>query len=322
MTYNFCTLFDKNYAYRGLAMYFSLAKHCSNFVLWVLCMDGEIYDLLLGMNLPNVFLIKLSDVEDNELLAIKKSRSSGEYCWTITSSFMLHIFKTDLRIRSITYLDADLYFFSTPKPIFDEIGDGSILIVRHNYSKELYYQEERSGIYNVSLVCIKNDKEGRRCLEWWRRQCIKWCYSKHENGKFGDQMYLNDWPTRFKGVHVLRQKGANLAPWNLNRYIVSSYKDQVFVDEDPLIFFHFHSLKIYGYDNFSLYLNSYLISFFDEKVVYSPYVDHLNAIIKKIRNDFPKFTYGFDNRPTLEIRLKQFVKRKLLILFYLRSFLR
>lgn len=321
MTYNFCTLFDKNYIFRGLAMYFSLKEHCQDFRLWILCMDDIVYQQLQKMNLEKVELIKLVDLEDEELLRVKIDRTIPEYCWTLSSSLPLFILKNNSHLEFITYLDSDLYFYSSPTVIFEEIGDNSILIVRHNYSKELAYLEERSGIYNVSLVVIKNDENGLACLKWWRERCLGWCYSRFEDGKFGDQMYLNDWPSRFIGVKVSRNKGVNLAPWNLNKYNLVKKGDQIFVDEDELVFYHFHSLKMFGRDNFLNYQNFYLIRPQDEKNIYFPYLKSINELILDFSKNYSGYIYGFDKKVSFKNTIKYWLKKKLFFIFYLKSLL-
>jgi hypothetical protein len=64
-----------------------------------------------------------------------------------------------------------------------------------------------------------------------------------EDGKYGDQKYLENWPKRFDGVVVLKHKGANLAPWNVEDYSISLRNGQVMVDNDPVIFYHFSGLR-------------------------------------------------------------------------------
>lgn len=322
MTYNFCTLFDKNYIFRGLAMYYSLKEHCLDFKLWILCMDDVVFNQLAKMNLESIGLIKLSDLEDEELSKIKSGRTIAEYCWTLSSSLPLYIFKNNPELELVVYLDSDLYFYSSPNSIFEEMGDSSILIVRHNYSKELAYLEERSGIYNVCLFVIKNNEVGIKCLKWWRERCLEWCFSRLEEGKFGDQMYLNDWPTRFEGVKIVKSKGVNLAPWNLNKYNLTNSGNQIFVDEDELVFYHFHSLKIFGYNNFLRYQNFYLIRSEDEKLVYPPYLKSLNEIFLDFSRNYPEYGYGFDKKGNFRNRIKYWLKKKLFIFFYLKSLLK
>ena len=99
------------------------------------------------------------------------------------------------------------------------------------------------GLYNVGFLSFRRDDDGLRCLQWWRDRCIEWCYCRIEDGRYADQRYLDDWPTRFRNVTVLQHKGANLAPWGLAQYQVATYGDQVRVDEQSLMFFHFHGLR-------------------------------------------------------------------------------
>ena len=321
MIYNFCTLFDKNFIYRGLALYQSLLATKINFELWILCMDDIVYEQLKKMNLQSVELIKLAVFEDgdSELLKIKATRSLTEYCWTISSSLPLYIFKYNPSLNNLAYLDSDLYFFSTPEPIYEEMGENSISIVRHNYSKELGYLEARSGIYNVRMIIFKNDELAKKCLKWWRERCLEWCFSYYEGGKLGDQMYLNDWPERFVGVHVVKNKGVNLAPWNLNKYLITKKGDDIFVDEDKLIYYHYHSFKMYCDGNFQLFYSSYLISGNDKNIIYSPYILKIKELVAKMKLESNGNVFGFNQKMGLYLRIKSFLKSKLSILFYFKS---
>lgn len=244
--YTFCTYFDKNYLPRGLALYRSLEEHCQRpFTLWVLCFDDETYEILAELDLPNVRLISEQEFEagDSQLVNTKTNRNRVEYYWTCTPSLPLYVLRHDPTADVITYLDADLLFFSDPRPIYEEFGNNSILIIEHRYAPEKAQLATTSGIYNVGLMAFRRDESGLACLNWWRARCLEWCYARVEDNKFGDQKYLDDWPTRFTDVTVLQHPGAGLAPWNLTRYTIDVASDVISVDGDALIFYHYHGFK-------------------------------------------------------------------------------
>ncbi|MCK4744838.1 glycosyl transferase [Candidatus Parcubacteria bacterium] len=303
MKYDFCTLFDRNYLTRGLALYNSLLEHCSDFNLWILCMDDIAYDLLDKMNLEKAKLIKLSDFEDEKLLAIKSGRGAGEYCWTCTSSLIFYILKKHPDMDMVAYLDADMYFYSSPKPVYEEFGDNSVMIIPHRFSPEQKYLKKEKGIFNVGMVIVRNDKHGLECVEWWRERCIEWCFDYYEDGKLGDQLYLNCWPEKFKGVHILRHKGANLAPWNVGQYRVTKKDKNIFVDFDILIFYHFHSLKIYPGFKLQMCNFAYDISINKRKLIYTPYIEGLKKAMEQIKVVDPEFNYGFSPTPPVLQRM-------------------
>ena len=48
---------------------------------------------------------------------------------------------------------------------------------------------------------------------------MEWCFNRFEEGKFGDQKYLDKWPELFDDkVHILSNKELLLAPWNATRF--------------------------------------------------------------------------------------------------------
>ena len=239
---HFCTYFDRNYLIRGMAMIQSLAAHCPAARVWVLCLDDETHQTLTLLDLPAIRAIALGEFEqaNQDLLAVKPERPTFDYYLTCTPSLPLFVFDHFPEVKLITYLDADLFFFADPAPLFAEIGNGSIGLVRQRMTAQYPNADEKYGIYNVAWVTFRGDAAGHASLRWWRARCIEWCYNRVEEGKFGDQKYLDDWPTRFANVVVLTHKGADLAPWNLaNHDLTTDGARRVFVDEQPLIFFHF-----------------------------------------------------------------------------------
>ena len=207
-------------------------------------MDDSCYKVLRQLNLPYMNLITLQDFEkdDSELQGTKHNRTRVEYYFTCTPSLPLYVFRNYSKVDIITYLDADLLCFANPEPIYEEFAQHSIAIISHRFSQNLK-QFEKRGIYNVGYLSFNRNEDAFECLNWWRQKCIEWCYDRVEGVRYADQKYLDDWPTRFKGVVVLQHKGVNLAPWNLDNYQIISKDKGLWVDEDPLVFFHFHGLR-------------------------------------------------------------------------------
>lgn len=315
MTYNFCTLFDKNYAYQGIALYNSLASNCSDWQIFILCLDDEVYDLLSKLNLDKAHLIKLADIEDQKLLEAKANRSRGEYCWTLASVFTYYLLKNNQDLENIAYLDSDIYFYSSPEPIYKELGDDSVLIIKHNYPNKLKYLE-KNGIYNVAMLIFKNNQDSLTCLEWWKDEVLKWCYNRCEDGKFGDQAYLDDWTTRFKGIHVLSHLGADVAPWNLDQYKVCKEQGVTKINNQDLIFYHFHTFKLIAENKFQLHSSFYSFNKKVEDLIYSPYTQEIKLILEKVKDTDNSFNYGYRKGESLIDIIKQQIKRLIVLIYF------
>lgn len=294
MGHAYCTLFDRIFLFRGLALYESLEQHAGEFTLWILCMDDTVHDVLSELSLPHAELIRLSDFEDDALRAAKRTRNPLEYCWTCTPGVPLWVLRNHPGLESVTYVDADLMFFSDPEPLFDELGDGSVSIIEHRYAPRWQHLVTQSGIYNVEYLTFRNDTRGLSVLEWWRQRCIEWCYDRVEDGKVADQMYLNDWPRRFPGVVVLQHPGAGVAPWNVEAYQVADGPEGITVDGRPLIFYHYSSFAITDEGGLGFIPASpdYVISERDERILYAPYETAIRRAVNKTRAVAPDYSYG------------------------------
>lgn len=294
--HNFCTLFDSNYLTRALALYRSLEKTGEDFMLYAVCFDELAHQILLKYNLPKLVLIRLDEFESPELRAVKNQRTAGEYCWTCTPHVIRYVLDTfDLSV--VTYLDADLCFYAKPSLLLQEWeqSGASVLITSHRYTPR-YDQSEASGIYCVQFMTFKADERGLTVLQWWQERCLEWCYNRVEDGKFGDQKYLDDWLQRFEGVHVLSHLGGGVAPWNVQQYRLSKRSDHLYVDDSPLVFYHFHGYKHYADGIHEL--GNYQLSRDVLTLLYRPYVQSLAAQQLEVEKLLP----GFDRGRAVRVR--------------------
>lgn len=286
MVYNFCTLFDSNYIHKGLALYDSLSAVSDNFHLYVAAFDDKCYEILSELKLQNLTVVSQSEIEDDELIRVKPTRNRAEYCWTAGPSVLYYFIKT-FDLEHCNYVDSDLMFFSSFLPIYEEIGENSVAITEH-FTEKI---DDLAGRFCVQYLYFKNDVEGMKALTWWRDECINWCYARFEDGKYGDQKYLDQFPDRFNKVCILKNRGAGVAPWNDFQYDFSDFGIIKYQKElIPIIFYHFHGTKFEIKDS-DLILNTvtYDSNFNLNKNIFYPYLNsikdvHNKYLYKNIRN--------------------------------------
>jgi len=261
MTHHFCTYFDINYWPRAQSLLDSLERHCPSFTIHMLCMDDACYKKVRALGRPHVVPMRLAELEEAQpaLPRVKNTRSQLEYYFTCGPAFIRHLMDRYPHADVMTYLDADLYFFHDPEPLFEAFQGHSIGATFHNlpglqkrrifsahHLPAFHRRRLREGKYNVGWLNFRHDADGLACLDWWRDRCIEWCYDRYEDGKYADQLYLDQWSSLFKGFYAFTHRGANVGMWNVGDYRFSLRGDTVYVGDDPLIFYHFHGFKKVG----------------------------------------------------------------------------
>ena len=234
----FCTLFDSYYINKGIALYLSLEKVTSDFHLYVMAFDKDCYEKLQSCGFKHMTVESSEDFETPELLAVKPSRTKAEYCWTCGPSVVYH-FLTKYKLPEITYLDSDLFFLSDPHIIKEESEGSSIVISRQGVGEQ---KSLRYGKYCVQYVTFKNDKDGVGALTWWKDRCIEWCFSRYEDGKYGDQKYLDQFEVLFNNVHVVQNRGF-IGPWDVPYYEFTDRTLKYKGEEYPFVFFHMSGMR-------------------------------------------------------------------------------
>jgi hypothetical protein len=296
-------------------MYESLMDHSSDFHLYIFAFDDLTYEILLNLNLDMVTVVSYRDFETDELKEVKKERSIAEYCWTCTSSVISYVLDK-YNVADCTYVDSDLFFYSDPSVLISELAQfkKNVLITEHRYSYlPRLYEEKRAGRFCVQFMTFLNEESSLKVLDKWRKQCINWCYARHEDGKFGDQKYLDEWPSTYQNIHILRNQGGGIAPWNLSQYrfkkdgnsITGHVKKtgSVFAT----VFFHFQYIKFL--ENGSYDVGWYPIPSSVMKLFYKPYIVRIVEIEGRLQKLNVNYRTGFTNFKA--INFKNFLKIRL-----------
>ena len=301
MTTVLCTLYNSLYLDKGLVLYDSLCECAKDFKLYVLCMDDKCYDVLSDLNLEHHIPIRLSEFErdDLALMEAKANRSFGEYCWTCSSSLILYILEK-YNEPICTYIDSDLYFYKDPQILIDEMfcARKSVLITPHRFTKENKHLEV-NGIYCVEFNAFVNNSEALEVLRKWRNDCLECCTSENDGEHFGDQKYLDEWPTIYNCVYVCPHLGAGVAPWNIKAYKLHVYDAnnvQLYskIDKDivDLVFYHYHYITFIDEDTVNVHVAETKVGV-QLKLVRSLYIDYLKRIQVK-RKDL-EVLYGVES---------------------------
>ena len=314
----FCTLFDSRYFSRGIAMCESLLRHAPEARIYLFAFDDLCRDAARALGMRNVTVIPLEELEDEALRAAKANRGWVEYMWTCTPATIRHVLQR-YGEPLCTYVDADIYFYAPPAVLLEELAGHDVMITEHRYTPA-HDQSATSGIYNVQFMPFRGSPGGRAVLDWWLSACLDSCELNPAEGKCGDQKYLDDWPSRFAGVHVLRHLGGGVAPWNVQQYRFRRAADRVLGTEIAtgkafdLVFYHFHAFKLTEQRNVQLTSLGYPLGADAVDLIYRPYVRELLRAGERVR----ALGMGFDPHGALaeaKPRLRQrmgILKRRLL----------
>ncbi len=297
---HYCTYFDHRYLPRGTVLIDSIRRFAPDSVFHVLALDDRCAEILAERDDPGVEIVTLAELEafDPELLAVKATRRTIEYYFTITPCLPRCILARHPDIDAITYLDSDLWFLADPELVFAEIGDASIAITPHRFSPERAALT-RFGRFNVGWLTWRNDETGRRCLEDYRADCLDWCSDIPEPTRFADQKYLDKWPDLYPNLVSLEHPGINAASWNVNNHQLSDVGGMLFLGDRRLIFWHYHGLKERPGDTWEPNLSPDVLARHPMLVerVYQPYIRRLELADRTLA-----LRYGLEREVAVHLR--------------------
>ncbi len=287
---HFCTYANSAYLGRLRALYASMVRHCGPFVLHCLSWDAEVDAW--ARSAPSVEPYRIEDLlmarKDLALDALPgPARTRVEHMWTVGPAFIESAMYFGAK-GPVTYVDADLYAFSSPEPMFAEIGGAPAGFVGHNFARAAQglpgptvETHAPYGLWNVGAI-VFND---RAVVERWAQLCREWCADRVEavekvSGpvpqlnrrlRYGDQKYLEDLMEEFPGIVGIKNPAAMAGPWNIHTRAWDVRDGVIHFGNRPLGFFHFSAYTELPDGHTTLSRPEYGITKRQEEIVYLPY---------------------------------------------------
>jgi hypothetical protein len=210
--------------------------------------DHEVHCLVTDGEPPiagdGVIFHRLGELKGDVAQDIIRKYKGDKLRWSCKSLFLIHLLESG--VEKAIYVDNDICFTATPQPLFALLNEHSVLLTPHHYAadpqKEQFWLEAnyRVGLFNAGFVGVRQD--GLEAMRWWARCCAYTVQKSAWRGLFDDQKYLDLMPVLFEGTHIVRDRGCNVAGWNIHTSVRTMDSDGkiLICAKWPLRFVHFN----------------------------------------------------------------------------------
>lgn len=233
----------------------SMRRHCKPFKLHVLAEGEEVA----------AWAREQDDVEYTKVSLFTRMRDKlapdclpgplrprRELAWTWRWWFARDV--VDCYGVPVTVLDVDLMFFSSPEPVFEEIGLAPMAVLPHAFAPAArglpgvtHETHRRFGLFNAGLVYFADPTPLQRMADLCREGPM-YADRVHDDGvtRWGEQGNLE----RVAGeaiARVIRHPGAAPGPWNIHTQpLARDERGALTFGGRPLVAYHYSSLRLGG----------------------------------------------------------------------------
>jgi len=281
---HYFTSCDARYLPRLQVLHESMRRHCEPFTLHVLAL-GELAAAWCASRhdvkaIPVDHLLdRFPELAIDRMPGPPRYRVDEQLCtWRWWAALEL---LTTYGRDSLTCIDADAMFWSSPEAMLAELDAGAAgfgvmphaMATAADGAPGITVEDHgHFGLYNGGFVYLRDVPQAALLA----RYVWEWCYAgwrKHPDGRstYGDQGYLELILERHPGA-VISDPGFITAPWNLNVHELELDGAGVRVDGRPLVWFHY-----LGYTHEQRAYVSYATTKEHDRILYEPYRRRLRA---------------------------------------------
>lgn len=283
-----CTIIANNYSEYAQLLAKSYKKHHPDHKFYVLFLDDIV------KKSKDYIGIKLTEVDNiPELKEMLFRYDILETSTAVKPFFLEWLLKKD-NAEKIFYFDPDIYIYQPVIRLLDSLDTNDCVLVPHVTTPALddklpdEWDFVKAGIYNLGFAGFRNSKQTIKYLKWWQDKTYHYGYSDIDNHMFVDQKWMDFAPSYLK-TEIVRDKGYDVAYWNLHEYIGK-------VSANEVVFFHFSGFN-YQDNKVSKYQNRHTRQSIGEyRNFYDDYAEKIRSISqgsnKKYRYPYNYFENG------------------------------
>lgn len=236
----FVTIVAGNYLSYAVTLMSSVHRHLRDVETFIVVTDGSGH-----APVPHSTVLYPSDLglSEHEIRIQSFIYDVVEFATALKPGAIKHLLQG---ASSVTFLDPDTYVYQDLAPLLADCQDSEVTLTPHRLRPTpldgLLPSEEtfkRFGIFNLGFVSCS--EHGVGFLEWWEERLRRYSTSRPSQMLFTDQRWVDLAPGYFN-VRVLREEGANVAPWNLDERALAKAQSGFVVGDQPLYFMHFSSV--------------------------------------------------------------------------------
>jgi hypothetical protein len=144
------------------------------------------------------------------------------------------------------FLDADIMVLDRLDPLIEAVASHAIAVTPHlvsasdgQASTARQLNILQSGTYNGGFIGVSASAEAARFLSWFADRLQTHCRHNVDDGMHFDQRWLDLVPIYFEDVALVRDRGCNVAHWNVPERDLRWVGGRAMVGDEPCRFFHF-----------------------------------------------------------------------------------
>lgn len=153
-------------------------------------------------------------------------------------------------VTKIMYIDPDIKVFNSLAILESMLDKYEILLTPHLLDAETEISAIEAneisalkhGVYNLGFFAARTSGQGLAFIRWWAERLRLFCRDDIPGGLFTDQRWCDLAPAFFSKLGIVRDRGCNVATWNIvHRRLSRDESGVLYAADAPLRFYHFTS---------------------------------------------------------------------------------